>query len=284
MSPLRANAAASLGAELLGPGAGLIARSRTVVVAAGAMAQYPLGMLTVPGVAQPLAGRLSFTPSGTLLAAARARSRPGSGGLVAIARTRDESGRELRGAREEAQWLESRFSGARVHVDDDRVSKAAIGPLTSRAQVLHFAAHARDDARRPWRSGLLLGRAGAADAWLEAWDVVRLRPSARLCVLTGCQSFGGRGDYSETLEGLATAWLAAGVPTAIASQWDVDDRSAADFTRHFYDALARGQTVGASLRTAQDRLRALPATADPSHWAGFVALGDPETRVELRGR
>lgn len=281
---IREQAAAALGNDLFGPGAGLVLRARAVLVAAGALSQFPLGLLTTPGVRAPLGGRLSYAPSATLLGFARSRATASGGGLLAIARTRDEQGRELRGAGEEARWLASRFEGAEAWVDDDRIQPSGLGPRIARAQVLHFAAHARDDAKRPWRNGLLLGRPGTPDAWLEAWDVARLRPGARLCVLTGCGSIGGRGDSGETLEGLASAWLAAGIPTAVASQWEVDDASATAFVRQFYEALARGQAVGAALQVAQERMRANPATAAPTHWAGFVVLGDPTTRVRLRSR
>ena len=114
--------------------------------------------------------------------------------------------------------------------------------------------------------------------------ISRLRLQANLCVLASCRSLGTSGLDNLSLAGIAPAWLMAGVPAVVATQWNVDDRATAEFMRRFYVALARGGAVGAALQQAQREMRAIPEWSAPRYWAGFVVLGDPGTRVTLAAK
>jgi CHAT domain-containing protein len=74
---------------------------------------------------------------------------------------------------------------------------------------------------------------------------------------------------------MARPFLAAGVPSVVASLWDVDDAVSRAFFVPFHRALASGgdplvvlqQTQIASLRSRDGWL------AHPASWAGFVSMG-----------
>jgi CHAT domain-containing protein len=149
--------------------------------------------------------------------------------------------------------------------------------------VLHFAGHTAVDGERPWRTRLPV-QAAASEERLTAGELAEMRLAARLVVLASCRTAGSRVLAGEGLLGLSAAFLAAGAPTVVATLWPVDDRATGALVRDFYAALADGATAGEALRRARLERRADPATAAPLHWAGFVLVGDPETRAPLGRR
>jgi CHAT domain-containing protein len=58
-----------------------------------------------------------------------------------------------------------------------------------------------------------------------------------LVVLSACSSLVGRSDRSASMEGLAWAFLRAGVPQVIASRYPVDDRATAELMLTLYGQL-----------------------------------------------
>ncbi len=281
---LLVTAAASLGEDLLGPVAEVLRGSSTLLVSAGRLSEFPLGMLRLPGEPEPMGSlhRVAIIPSATVLVEtrrARTRAAPHAG-LVALSRTTDAEGIRLEGVAEESRWLARRFAGARVRANEGtQPLEAMVGEVGS-GDVLHIASHTRASASSPWRAGLLLGSGAGEEAYLTASRITRLRPSARVCVLASCSS-AGASTSGEGLPNLASAWLASGVSTVIATLWKVDDRATARFVRDLYEALARGLTTGEALADAQRAARASGERSSPRDWGGFVLVGDPTTRVTL---
>lgn len=279
--------AAALGRELLAPIASWIARAPRVLIAAGALGSRPLGMLIAPGTREPmtLEREVAYVPSAPVLAAARARAAaiaPSRESAIALARTTNERGQKLAGAAEEVRDLARRYAGVTAVVDAPRGAREIATLTLPRGRIVHVAAHAEFDARRPWRSGVLIGDPkGGRDPWLRSAEIARLRVPARLVVVSSCRSVGGAAKDLTAMHGLAPAWLAAGVPTVLAAQWDVDDVATAKLMSAFYAQLARGASTAAALRSAQRTLRDDPATAAPKYWAAFVVVGEPDTRVAL---
>lgn len=157
--------------------------------------------------------------------------------------------------------------------------------------VLHVAAHAYFDAKRPARCGIRL--AGAVFSATRLADLQR-RPPAQfgnakprpvtipsLVVLAACESARTDGvsrtgrcttavaneRYGHTL---ATALLHAGVRTLVGTFFKVPDRSAYRFSVALYSALVAGQTVDVATRRAR---RALYDDYDPA-WGSFIVYGD----------
>jgi tetratricopeptide (TPR) repeat protein len=284
-----------LGAQLLGPISDLVARSRRVIVAPdGWLNLVPFGALSVPAVADRgadplLAGReVVAVPSATVLAELRGRARsPGSAGagrkLLALAGSTGPRGVALAGAAHEVRLLGRRYTGVDVRAEGAPPPKL---DELSGYEVLHVAAHTAVDDQHPWRSGILLAPAGESGSarYLRASQIAGLDLPARLAVLSGCESAGGRILSGEGVLGLTGAFVSAGVPAVIATLWPVEDRATARLMEAFYAALARGETVAAALRKAQLAVRRNPRTRHPFFWAGFVLVGEGDIRVNLKPR
>jgi CHAT domain-containing protein/tetratricopeptide (TPR) repeat protein len=287
--PVLADAARSLGSDVFGPASAMLVSSPRVLLSAGSLARYPLGALVAVGEQEPLsvAHEVAIVPSATLLTATRSRPIDGvtsASRVLAIAATLDSAGHALPAAAREVRRLAQDYEGAEAHVDEPWTAEQFAARDLHAFAVLHFATHTRVNAQEPWHSGIQVGDARVRGGCLEAARIARLRVAARLCVLSSCTSMSGRGDTGETLYGVAAAWLAAGVPTVIATQWESDDRALAEFTSHLYAHLARGERAGTALRAAAAEVRANPRFAAPYFWQGIVLLGDPDTRVPLRPR
>jgi CHAT domain-containing protein/tetratricopeptide (TPR) repeat protein len=143
---------------------------------------------------------------------------------------------------------------------------------------VHFAGHAMVNERNPLLSMLLLAptRAGETGA-LSAREIYPLDlDKVRMVVLSACET-GGYVPGSEGVSFLARAFLAAGVPTVVASLWDVEDHPTAALFQAFYEQLSRqGNTDPVSaLRRAQLAIARSPEGAQwgPAAWAAFEVIG-----------
>jgi predicted kinase len=104
---------------------------------------------------------------------------------------------------------------------------------------------------------------------------------AKLTVLAGCETAGGRMTTGEGILGLTSAFMSAGVPVVVSSLWSIDDRATARVMRSFYAHLARRETVATSLRLAQMEMRRTRGYAHPFYWAGFTVVGDGALSVQV---
>jgi CHAT domain-containing protein len=152
--------------------------------------------------------------------------------------------------------------------------------IASEYGVIHLATHGILDDSNPMYSRLLMARSDNDpndDGFLEAREIMQLRLSAKLVVLSACQTAEGRVGAGEGMVGMSWAFLMAGVPALVASQWKVDSASTAVLMINFHKRL-KIQTAGS---TKADALRqaALGVMKDsryrhPFFWAGFVMLGN----------
>jgi len=278
--------AAELGAELFGSFASEIRGARTLLLSAGDFTQYPLAALRLPGEGGAIADRhrVAFVPSATLLAEGRAEAhgRTFHDKLVVLSRWTDSDGRRLDGIAGESDWLRKQFPNASVRDNDGQRSLEEMLANLGTPEILHLSSHTRNPAAAPWRAGFLLGHGSGEEAYLTADRIATFHMPARVCMLAGCTSM-GEAYGPEGLPSLAEAWLEAGARAVICSQWRVEDRTTAELVKGFYAALAAGKNAGEALDAAEIKVRTQPGHSAPRYWAGFVLLGDPETRVELLG-
>jgi len=178
----------------------------------------------------------------------------------------------------------SELEGARTELDGmprvttyrgPEATLAVFEREAARFPIVHVATHGGLSAD-PLRNGLRL-----ADATLDIDRVGALTQlrHARLVVLSACQTGTEVADAVDAPDdeviSLARGFAIAGVPSIVASLWDVDDRATRLLMRAFYEVLGegRGDTLDA-LRLAQRALLQDPTTADPRFWAAFNLLGD----------
>ena len=167
---------------------------------------------------------------------------------------------------------------------DRKRSRVLIGPqatehaVKERAaeyDILHLAAHAVTDDSQPLYSSIVLARQDdGEDGLLEGREITQLALRARLTVLSACSTAQGRVRPGEGLIGLSWAFLVAGCPTIITTQWRVPSASTSKLMVDFHRQLARGEiSVAEALRRAQMRLMKDRRYRHPFYWSGFVVVG-----------
>jgi CHAT domain-containing protein len=141
------------------------------------------------------------------------------------------------------------------------ISKADFRRIAGRYRIIHLATHGILVSKNPMESSIVLGskplgiankRAGkitdatkssdklltvSSEQLLSAREVMELRLRADLVVLSACHTAGGGVSEGEGMIGLTWAFAAAGVPTVVASQWAVSDRTTADLMQDFHRRL-----------------------------------------------
>ena len=159
----------------------------------------------------------------------------------------------------------------------DRVCQAA-----QHASVLHLACHGRFSTDNPRGSGLKL-----ADRWLTVRDIYRMKLSADLVTLSGCETGRNVICAGDELMGLLRGFFAAGAASLLVSLWRVNDESAMELMRRFYSSWHTDSELGVSktgvsegggrkataLRAAQLDMKNLGP--HPAYWAPFALVGKP---------
>jgi CHAT domain-containing protein len=139
---------------------------------------------------------------------------------------------------------------------------------SARADVIHFAGHAREDA-------LVFGP-DAATQTLHAREIsavtFRLHP---LVVLAACSTARGRACRTEGIDSLAVAFLHSGARGVVATLWDAEDETASRFARSLHLQIRDGSDVAEALRRVQLEMIASPSPQErnPASWAGVILVG-----------
>lgn len=153
-------------------------------------------------------------------------------------------------------------------------TEAALRAAISRHGLVHFAGHTVIDGRSPWKSGLLLAPSPGSDGILSAVEILEMRFSAGLVVLSSCRTAGVEGVEGSGLSSLAGAIFAAGARSQVLTLWEVVDESAPAFMRPFYAFLANRESRAGALRGAARKMLESPRSRHPRFWAPFVLWGD----------
>ncbi|HXU29656.1 MAG TPA: CHAT domain-containing protein [Thermoanaerobaculia bacterium] len=159
----------------------------------------------------------------------------------------------LRSAMDEVEAVRESFLATEVLSDREATSSAVLAQLF-KTQVVHFAVHARVNAKRPFLSELVLAPSsdGSNRGVITARELTyQPMPELNLVVLAACASAGTHYSASEGIVGLAWPFLAHGVHSVIASTWDVSDGESSQLFSNFYAALGKGERPTEALRTAQ---------------------------------
>jgi CHAT domain-containing protein len=77
------------------------------------------------------------------------------------------------------------------------------------------------------------------------------------------------------MTGISWAFMAAGCPTTVASQWRAESHAVNAMMVEFHRRLLRGDTAAEALRQAQLLLMRRSRYRDPIYWAPFVVIGAP---------
>jgi CHAT domain-containing protein len=135
----------------------------------------------------------------------------------------------------------------------------------SRFSLIHFAAHALPNRDSPLDSSIVLSHGR-----LYAREVEGVPLSDALVTISACESAGAKTYTGEGLVGFAWAFLRAGARGVIASLWDVNDRSTAEFMRALYTRFRQNESPGEALRTVKlEFIHSHDSRQKPYSWAPF---------------
>ena len=159
----------------------------------------------------------------------------------------------------------------------DQADKQQWKSLAPGYQILHLATHGVLNGNNPLYSYLVMNRAPGAreESMLSAREILGMNLQADVTVLSACETARGKFRYGEGLIGMSWAFLVAGTPTTVVSQWKVDSASTSKLMVAFHRNLkagARGRAEG--LRGAVLQLLRTPEYSHPFYWAGFVMVGN----------
>ena len=174
----------------------------------------------------------------------------------------------------EAQSISAMFRNARLLVGQN-ANLHAVNASISSISVFHFAGHS---VITPQRSGLLLSDSSRDPSkGLEILDPasypVGFFEKAKVFVLASCSSGKRSTQGTLSLRSIAHSFQIAGVPSVIATNWDVDSRATSDYMIRFYQELLRGKPIAAAVRVVAQGTASNPNTSHPYYWASFVVYG-----------
>jgi tetratricopeptide (TPR) repeat protein len=175
---------------------------------------------------------------------------------------------DLRSAREEAIDVATMLATTALLGDD--VTRHRMLDALHTNHIVHVAGHGHLSTSDGFASSIDL----AADDTLRARDLLGPRSSARLVVLSGCDTGVSEQRPGDEAVGFIRALLLSGVRSIVASQWQVSDASTRGLLRNFHEA-ARDSAVplAEALRQAALRVRSDPRHAHPYHWGSFSLVG-----------
>jgi CHAT domain-containing protein len=218
----------------------------------------------------------------------------GSGSFLGLANPRFNQQRfpklhPLPSSDEEIERIQS-FYSQRLILNRRQATESALFNQIGKYEIVHLATHALSDQRSSLLSSIVLAdednRQGeeqnpakvAFDGALRAHEIYRLKPErTRLVLLSSCSSGLGDQARNEAMGGLAQAFLAAGVPTVVASLWEIDDESTAALMERLHAThRMKNLAFGQSLRQAQiSYLQSAPVRRrHPYFWATFIVTGN----------
>lgn len=127
---------------------------------------------------------------------------------------------------------------------------------------------------RPLMPGTIaLAPSAGDDGLLRSLEIARVPLAAELAVLSACDT--GRGRITgDGVVGVARSFMAAGVPTVIASLWQVPDEATRSLMVAFYRHWLAGAPKATALRRAM--LETRQAYPHPRYWSAFLVVGTPE--------
>jgi CHAT domain-containing protein len=294
-------ASARLHDILLGPVTGLVPNTTLVFVPHGVLHKVPFGALFdarrrqyliesyIIGSAPSLAVLRHVNRQFNHLAAMTPRSALVFGN-PSVGLAERQSLPDLPESAREAQQIAALYPSNHL-LEARAATRSAFLSAAPEHDVVHVAAHAIANPRRPELSRLLLAPdPGREFGALYPSDVASMSfVRTRVVVMAACRTGGGRTSASEGLLSMARPFLARGVPTVIATLWDIDDNTSRTLFVAFHGALRSGRTPGEALREAQLSLLHGhdPAMQSPARWGTVALLGTPggwaPTDGETRG-
>ena len=150
-------------------------------------------------------------------------------------------------------------------IDSSKTNWAEMWSRLASSQIFHYMGHGKPDG-----SGTSLDYDGTQP--LRARDFTpQLLKHSQIVLLAACSGAVGKDNGLADTNNLVRAFLSAGVPSVIASHWNVDSASTSRLMVSFYQHLAKNESVPQAMYNA--RIDVLRTNAHPYFWAGFTLAG-----------
>lgn len=222
--------------------------STIAVIPNAELAEIPFGALFDAGRGQYLAERFTIVHAPSARAAVELSQRTRhsrDSTLLAIGATEFDrtQGEMLAGVDREIEEITEQSLCARV-LSGEQATPDAVQRALAENAVIHYGGHI---VRRGADLRLLLASSRGRDS-LSAEEIAALRlDKARVVVLAGCRG-AASGDPHAFIRTVADAFLVAGVPTVIATSYDLEDAEAPRTMRLLHTFLRNGVDAAEALR------------------------------------
>ena len=223
---------------------------------------------------------ISITPSLSVfqLSSRRVKLSATDSSALIVGNPRSQSGlagANLPGAQAEARDIAGLYRNADLLVGSEATKDRFLSAI-GKHRVVHFAGHAIPNEEYPGLSRLMLTSETGSAETVFAHEISTIRfEHTELVVLAACRTNSGQIRRGEGVLGLARPFIAAGVPTVVASLTDVDDRASHPLFVAFHRAWRRGQSATDAMRSAQ--LEALSQSdvslQHPVNWGSLTVIG-----------
>lgn len=215
---------------------------------------------------------LSIEPSAAVFAKLANGRRRGMEGHALVVLGAEDLGR-LSAAEREAEAVARAYPRV-TQLNRDVATRDAFAREAAAADVIHFAGHAVMSSDGGRSGYLLLTGRNSAESKLDLAYIASLRlPRTSVVVLAACGTASGEVRGTEGTISLARAFLAAGVPTVVATLWPIDDDDAAEFFPRLHQEIARGLPAAEALRATQLEWIRRPNTPS-TLWTAVQVIGN----------
>lgn len=157
-------------------------------------------------------------------------------------------------------------------VTGEQATKAFTLSQMPNARIIHLATHGLLG-NFGSGSALALAPSGKDNGLLTESEILNLNLSAELVVMSACNTAQGT-ILGDGVIGLARSFIAAGVPSVVATLWAIPDAPTAELMTDFYRNLQKGQNKAQALRQAM--LNTMKIHPAPRDWAAFTLIGEAE--------
>jgi CHAT domain-containing protein len=256
---------------LIGPVEPLIRGKRLVIVPHDVLHYLPFSALRSPD-GRWLVEEHAFTtvPSASVLKFLVDKGAQASDRILAVGNPDLGPALALPWAEREVRALGDRYPTTSTVLVRADASESRVKQQAGQAGLIHFAVHGELNETDPMASALLLDPGNGEDGRFEVREIFSTELSARLVVLSACETGLGKLSRGDELVGLQRAFLYAGTPAVVTTLWKVDDRASFLLMRRFYEEL-KAKGPAQALRAAQRSL--IVDYPHPFSWAGYGLTG-----------
>jgi CHAT domain-containing protein len=257
---------------------GLLAGKRRLIIAPHAELHYlPFSALMQPGPPEQLLIEqylIEYVPSASVWLRLRRRPEPvRSGGILALA----PRAKALPGSRAEVAAIRRIYAGRAQTLVGTQATESAFRAHAPQQEIVHLATYGVLNKHNPLFSFVEMDAGSEHDGRLEVHEVFGLTLSARLLVLSACQTGLAAGALADVPPGddwvgLVQGFLYAGASNVVATLWPVADVATSRLMERFYRELAADRSEAEALAQAQRGALREADTAHPFYWAGFTLI------------